>query len=488
MTSIEKNRTESQEEQNFDYDLLVMGSGPAGVAAAMQACKIGKKVAIVEKTPKALGGAWLHTGTIPSKTIREVLSAIQNIKSHVGQHWVNRVVDSLSSDHLLRRAVSVSEDEENLLMKHIESNNVELIRGLARLEDRNCLRIIRENEESSLVTAHKIMIATGSNPRRPADIPFDGWRVVDSDDIIQLETVPKSLVIYGAGVIGCEYACMFGALGVDTTIVDSRSLIMQTMDQEVTEELKHSMESLGVRFILGQSMKKIRTAGPKAILVLEKQSVEADVCFFAAGRVSSTKGIGLERVGIETNDRGAIIVNQSFQTKVPNIYAAGDAIGPPALASTSLEQGRVAAAHAFSASDRTFPKIFPVGIYTIPEMSSVGQTEVELQKAGIEYVCGRADYDEVARGYIRGDNHGLLKILADVKTEKILGIHIVGSDACNLIHIGQCCMIAGMPLRDLVDSIIFNYPTLAEAYRVAAFNAINQLPEKITDDKDEKAA
>ena len=471
-----------EKEHPYEYDLLVLGSGPAGVAAAMQAAKLDKKVVIVEKCPKNLGGAWLHTGTIPSKTIREVLSAIQNVKSHVGQHWADRLVRSTSTSHLLKRALSVSNDEEALLVKHLDSNNVKIERGLGRLEDRNSVRIVREDEDSSLITASKIMIATGSKPRRPPEIPFDGWRVVDSDDILQLDTVPKSLTIYGAGVIGCEYACIFGALGVDTTIVDSRALIMQSMDREITEELKNSMESLGIKFILGQRMKAIRTHGPKAILELPDHTLESDVCFFAAGRVSTTSGIGLERVEIKTNDRNAIVVNDSFQTAVPNIYAAGDAIGPPALASTSLEQGRIAANHAFGTGDRKFPKVFPLGIYTIPEMSSVGKSEAELQEEGINYVCGRADYEEVARGYIRGDNHGLLKILADVETEQLLGIHIVGADACNLIHIGQCCMLSGMLLRDLVDTVIFNYPTLAEAYRVAAFNAINQLPEKSKDD------
>lgn len=457
------------------FDLLVIGSGAAGVAAAFQAAKLHKKVAIIEKSTKSIGGSWLHTGTIPSKTMREVLSAIQAIKSHVGAHWVQRLVDDISTDSLLRRAQTVSREEQNLIEKHLANNKIKIFRGMAQIEDRGTVRVIPAEGEPFLLAGEQILVATGSRPRRPDDVPFDGWRVVDSDDILSLENLPKSLIIYGAGVIGCEYACIFGALGVDTTIVDSRSLIMQNMDQEITQELKQSMEDLGVKFILGQPMERITAEGSKAFLHLPKQTLSADVCFFAAGRISTTKGLGLERVGIEVNDRGAIVVNEFFQTEVPCIYAAGDAIGPPALASTSTEQGRLVSLHAFAGNKGKFPKQFPVGIYTIPELSSVGLSEEEVKEAGIPYVVGRANYDEIARGYIRGDAHGMLKIIVAKETQKILGIHIVGADACNLVHIGLCAMHAEMALQDMVTSVIFNYPTLAEAYRVASFNALNKI-------------
>lgn len=470
-----KKKNSSSPDHPFDYDFIAIGSGPAGVTAALQASKLNKKAAIVEKSIDSIGGAWLHTGTIPSKTIREVLASIQNVKTHVGNKWADRLVGSLSTAHLFNRAKSVSTDEQKLIQKHLDNNNIEIIRGYARFEDNHTLRVSPAKDDSFLVTADKIMISTGSSPRRPPDIPFDDWRVVDSDGILKLEHVPESLAIYGAGVIGCEFACIFGALGVKTTLVDARSEIMQTLDHEVTGELKKSMEELGIEFVLGQSLKKISADGAHATLHLSSTDVAANVVFFAAGRVSNTKNLCLDRVQIKTNSRGAIVVNNYFQTEATNIYAAGDAIGPPALASTSSEQGRIAAHHAFGEGNREFPAVFPIGIYTIPEMSSVGKCEEELQKEGVDYVVGRASYEEVARGYIRGDNHGLLKILACRETQTILGIHIVGADAANLIHIGQCCMMTKMPLQDVVNSIIFNYPTLAEAYRVAAFNALNKI-------------
>ncbi len=473
----------AEKKHDFQYDLLVIGTGPAGVASAFQAAKLHKKVAIIEKSTKTIGGAWLHTGTIPSKTIREVLSAIQSVKPHVGQHWVDRLVNDLSPHLLVERAKHVSLEEQTLLEKHLENNKIEIYRGWAQLEDRHVVRVVPPSGDPFALESDKIMIATGSNPRRPSEVPFDGWRVIDSDDILRLEQIPRSMVIYGAGVIGCEYACIFGALGVDTTIVDSRNTIMQDMDPEVTTELRKSMESLGIKFALGQRMISVQSNGPKVKLQLPLGELEADVCFFAAGRVSSTKGLGLERVGIEVNDKGAIIVDEYFRTQIPNVYAAGDAIGPPALASTSTEQGRLAALHAFDVQQRKFPKVYPIGIYTIPELSSVGKTEAELTAAHIEYVVGRASFGEIARGSIRGDTHGLLKILACKKTQKILGLHIVGVDACNLIHIGLCCMLTDMTLKDIVSSVIFNYPTLAEAYRVASFNALNKIfPSGIMDE------
>ena len=478
-----KKTEKKNSDQSDHYDFIVIGSGPAGIAAAVQAAKMDQKVAIIEKSKNTIGGAWLHTGTIPSKTIREVLDALQNIKPHMGEKWVGRLVHSLSSQHLVRRAGEVSQEEQDLFHNHLESNGIALIRGYGMIESSNTIRVIPENQVAFLLKAKKIMIATGSMPRRPAEIPFDGWRVVDSDGILRLETLPKSISIYGAGVIGCEYACIFGALGVDTTLIDGRKMIMQELDQEVTSELKKSMESLGIKILLGQRLRSITTQRSHAVVHLEKDQVEAEVCFFAAGRVSSTRNMGLERLGIQTNDRGAIIVDDYFQTSAPNIYAAGDAIGPPALASTSLEQGRIAAAHAFGDSTRKFPNIYPIGIYTIPEMSSVGKTEEQLIHAGIPYVVGRASYGEVARGYIRGDKHGLLKILICPESKKLYGVHIVGSDAANLIHIGMCFMLSELPITEMIDSVVFNYPTLAEAYRVAAFNAVNKTLTKTQEKK-----
>ncbi len=462
-------------EVSKSFDFVVIGSGPAGIHAAVQAAKLKKKVCIIEKRPDRIGGCWIHTGTLPSKTLRESLATIQSIHNHVGDAWVNRIIDDLHTGKLFSRANKVSMQEEVLVRKHLENNNIEIISGYALLENQFAVRVIGIDREPFTITAENILIATGSQPRRPTNIPFDGWRVVDSDEIFSLERVPRTLLIYGAGVIGCEYACIFRALGVDVTIADSRSRILQYLDSEVGAELQRSMEALGVKFVLGENLEQIKVKGPIVESKIGEQTFENDVLFYAAGRDSCTDRIGLERLGIAVNDRGAIVVNENFQTSISNIYAAGDAIGAPALASTSSHQGRHVACHAFGASLGDFPTVFPVGVYTIPELSMVGKTEEQLKEEGVEYVVGRATYNEIARGYIRGDSHGLLKILVHARTHKLLGIHIVGDDACNLVHIGVAIMLSGGVAQDLVNKIIFNYPTLAEGYRIAGFNALNKL-------------
>lgn len=457
------------------YDLLVLGSGPAGIHAAVQAAKLNKKVAVVERDPARLGGAWLHTGTLPSKTMREVLAVIHTIKPHVGQAWVQRIVEQLSISHLNERAQAVAAHEEALVRKHLTSNNIELLTGSGYLEDRHTIRI-SHGEAITRVHADHTLIATGSRPRRPSDIPFDDRQIVDSDSILRLTSMPRSIMIFGAGVIGCEYACIFGAAGVKTVVVDARSQIMQSIDKEMTEALRRYMEDMGVCFVMGERIARIEKRDGLVHGTFDSGlEASADIFFFAAGRESATGQLGLENLGITADARGTIIVNEFFQTSVPNIYAAGDVIGAPALACTSAEQGRIAASHALSHQTRRFPKIFPVGIYTIPELSTVGKSEEELNKEGVDYVSGRAHFDEVARGVIRGDTHGMLKLLVCARTRKILGLHIVGPDAANLIHIGLGFMLAETPLEVLVDSVIFNYPTLAEAYRVAAFNALNKI-------------
>lgn len=460
--------------EEYQYDLIVIGSGPTGIHAAVQAAKLGKKVCIIEKMPGKIGGSWIHTGTLPSKTIRESLEQIHSIRNHVGEKWVKRIIQDLNTGTLFGRAFKVSYLEEELVRKHLANNSVVIAEGYGSLEDQFTVRIVSTKTDPYLLTGRHILIATGSKPRRPSDIPFDGWRVVDSDEVLLLDHVPSSMVIYGAGVVGCEYACIFAALGVKVTVMDSRSRILQYLDLEVANELKKSMEEMGVTFVLDKTLHKVRIKGPQVIVEAADYHISTDVCFYAAGRVSTTEKIGLERLGVVMNDRGAIEVNAHFQTSISNIYAAGDAIGPPALAATSSQQGRYVACHAFGSMIGAFPTLYPIGVYTIPELSMIGKTEEELKHENVDYVVGRANYNEIARGYIRGDSFGLLKLLISRKTHEILGIHIVGADACNLIHIGLGYMAKNGHVQDFVN-LIFNYPTLAEGFRIAAFNALNQL-------------
>ncbi len=457
-----------------EYDLIVIGSGPAGVQAAVQASKLKKSVCIVEKMPDHIGGAWIQTGTLPSKTIRESLDAIHNIRHHAGAHWVERVISDLSTTKLYRRAHKVSSEEEGLVRRYLNKNQIEVLGGEATFEDKNTVRVNPTDGASYAIRGKFIVIATGSRPRRPDNIPFDGWRVVDSDEVLNLECVPKHMLIYGAGVIGCEYACIFAALGVETILADSRDRLMQQIDFEVVKQLEKSMTEMGVKIKLNQELMSIIPRGPRVEVKLTDELIETDVLFFAAGRISNSERLGLSKLGIERNDRGVIKVNETFQTTIPNIYAAGDVIGPPALAATSTQQGRFCALHAFAEMKNDFPKYFPIGVYTIPELSSVGPSEEQLQAQGVDYVVGRASYTELARGYIRGDNHGLVKLLVHRKTHRILGLHIVGDDAANLVHIGMAFMLKDGTANDLIN-MIFNYPTLAEAYRIAAFNALNKI-------------
>jgi NAD(P) transhydrogenase len=467
--------TSSSPTPSTEFDLVVIGSGPAGYRAAMQAAKMNKSIAIVEMTPDRLGGAWIHTGTIPSKTLRESMDTVHAIRSHAGSKWVERIIRDLPAAKLMGQALKVAQYEEALVRKYCDRYKIQIVQGFGTIEDRHTVRVVEASGNGKLLRAENILVATGSRPRRPTEIPFDGWRIVDGDEILKLETVPKSLLVYGAGVIGCEYACIFGALGVDVTIIDGRSTIMQYADQETALALKAVMEKVGIKFALGSKLAEAKTKSASAIAKLESGAVlEAEVLFFAAGRTPNTDRIGLSRLGIKTSERGEIVVNENFQTNVPNVYAAGDVIGLPALAATSNAQGRHAALHMFGAKVKAFPDVFPVGIYTIPELSSVGANEQELVAKGVEYVVGRAGSNEVARGYIRGDEHGLLKLLVCKRTHKILGIHILGHDACNLVHIGLAFMQKGGHAQDFID-MVFNYPTLAEAYRIAAFNALNKI-------------
>jgi len=460
--------------QKSEYDLVVIGSGPAGVQAAVQAAKLKRSVCVIEKTPNSLGGTWIHTGTLPSKTIRESLETIHSIKHHAGPGWVERVIDAVGTTKLYQRAEKVSQEEESLVRRYLKKNNIEVCSGFASFEDPHTVKVKPLESAPYTIKSKFFVIATGSRPRRPSNIPFDGWRVVDSNEILQLESVPRHMLIYGAGVIGCEYACIFAALGVETILVDSRDRLLAMSDTEVVKALEKSMSDMGVKIKFKQELSEITPNGAKLDVKLTDETIQTDVLFFAAGRISNSENLGLDQIGIKVNERGIISVNDVFQTNLPHIYAAGDVIGPPALAATSAQQGRFCALHAFATIKSEFPQHFPIGVYTIPELSSVGPTEEQLQERKVDYVVGRAYYHELARGYIKGDNHGILKLLIERKTHRILGIHIMGEDAANLVHIGLAFMLKGGCANDLIN-MIFNYPTLAEAYRIAAFNALNKI-------------
>ncbi len=459
---------------NYDYDLIAIGSGPAGIQAAIQASKLKKSVVIIEKSPVSIGGAWIHTGTLPSKTLRESLESIHNIRNHAGQIWVEKIISEISTSKLMLRARKVATEEEALMRRYLTKNKIEVKTGHATFLDPHTLSVQCELNGNFTVSAKNFVIATGSRPRRPSDVTFDGYRVVDSDELLRLTSLPKSIVIYGSGVIGCEYACIFGALGVPTTLVDLRDRLLQSLDYEVVKSLEKAMLDMGVVLKLSSKITDVQTTDKNVRMKISGQETEADVLFYAAGRVSNSDQLGLELIGVKISDKSAIEVNEFFQTAVEHIYAAGDVIGAPALASTSAQQGRFCSLHAFTTSKIPFPKVFPVGVYTIPELSSIGRTEDELNAANIPHVIGRAYYSEVARGYIRGDSVGLLKLMVCTLTHKIIGIHIVGDGAANLIHIGLAFMLKDGHVQDLVN-MIFNYPTLAEAYRIAAFNALNKI-------------
>lgn len=456
------------------YDLAIIGSGPAGVSAAVQAAKLGQRVCIIERNVDNLGGAWIQTGTLPSKTLRELLAMTSNVRRQYGEQWLKHLKDGTTAGRLMTRAKEVSQRQNQHVRRYLAKNGVIIVGGTAKLIDNKTIEVSRRGREPKTVQTTNILLASGSSPRRPPEIPFDGWRIVDANEILHLATIPKSIVIYGAGVVGCEYACIFAALGTQTVIADSRPQIMTTIDQEIATELQDSMQTVGIEFLLNQKLTAVELKTDKVQTTFADSQRTSDVLFFAAGRIPNSAGLWDDKIAIDTDERGYVLVDDSFRSSVANIYAAGDLIGTPALAATSAHQGRVAASNALSTSGLKFPKNYPVGVYTIPELSSVGYSEQELQEMGVDYVVGRAHYNEIARGYIRGDSHGKLKLLICRNSHKIIGVHIVGDGACELIHIGMVFMHQGCHAQDLLD-IVYNYPTLAEGYKIAAFNGLNKL-------------
>jgi NAD(P) transhydrogenase len=458
----------------FDFDVLILGSGPGGQKAAIASAKLGRRAALVERRDM-LGGVCINTGTIPSKTLREAVLYLTglNQREMYGQSY--RVKEDITVGDLMTRTQHVVGREIDVVRSQLSRNRVSWLPGLGRFLDPNTVEISDGTAVATKVTAEKIVIATGTRPARPDTVDFDERTIVDSDGIIKLEQVPRSMVVVGAGVIGIEYASMFAALGTKVTIVERRERMLEFCDLEVIEALKHQLRDLAVTFRFGETVAAVERHPRGAIAVLESgKKIPAETVMYSAGRQGMTEDLNLERAGITADARGRILVDEHFRTSVPHIYAVGDVIGFPALAATSMEQGRLAAYHACGEPVHAMNKFQPFGIYTIPEISFIGRTEDELTAARIPFEVGISRYRELARGQIIGDSYGMLKLLVSPEDHSLLGVHVFGTGATELVHIGQAVMGCGGTVDYLVDAV-FNYPTLAESYKVAALDAMNKI-------------
>ena len=458
------------------YDFVVIGSGPAGQRAAIQAAKLGRTVALIERSFN-IGGACVHTGTIPSKTLREAVLYLSGFRQRGFYGRSYRVKERITADDLMQRLDITVRHEIEVLIHKLHRNFVETIAGSATFESPHTIRVQISPDEARVIEADKILIATGSRPVQPPNIPFDHPNVVDSDNILLIKELPRTMVVVGAGVIGVEYASILSALDIHVTLVDGRTDILGFLDREIVDEFTHHLRDRGVSLRLGETVESIEVIDDKKLIVhlASGKRVRANMVMFASGRQSNTDHLRLENAGLIPDTRGRLEVDQNFATKVPHIYAAGDVIGFPALASTSMEQGRQAAAHAFNGTNKSLTNdIFPFGIYAVPEMSVVGRTEEELRAEKIPYETGIARFRETSRGQILGLREGLLKLLVSLDDRRLLGVHIVGEGATELIHIGQAVLAHEGKLDFFVDAV-FNYPTLAEAYKIAALDAWNRL-------------
>ncbi|WP_295820878.1 Si-specific NAD(P)(+) transhydrogenase [uncultured Deinococcus sp.] len=463
----------------FTHDLLVIGSGPGGQRAAIQAAKLGRKVAVVERKT-VVGGVCINTGTIPSKTFREAIMHLSgyNERGLYGASYM--VKEDLGMADLLHRTTSVITHELDVIRSQLHRNRVEVIAAEASFTGPHTLRLrdVRPGQGGETwreVSARHIVIAVGTRAARDPKIPFDGKRVLISDDILDLTTMPRTVAVIGGGVIGCEYASMFAALGVRVTLIDQRPRLLEFIDHEITDILTYQLRQNRMTLRLGEAVQDVTPTGDGVRVTLTSgKAVQADMVLYAIGRVGATDRLNLGAAGLGADGRGRITVNGHYQTAQPHIYAVGDVIGFPSLASVSMEQGRLAACHAYGVPTQSVPELFPYGIYTIPEISTVGKSEEELTQAGVPYEIGKAQYREIARGQIIGDEQGTLKLIFHLETRALLGVHIIGSGASELIHIGQAVMSFGGTVDYFVNTV-FNYPTLAECYKTAAFDGINRL-------------
>jgi len=453
------------------YDLIVIGAGPAGEKGASKAAYYGKRVALIERAPH-VGGAGINTGTIPSKTLRESALYFSGLQQR-GLYGIDySLKDNLSIKDFMHRERIVVEKEHEMIEQTIQRHKITLIHGEASFKDTHTVHVKSSKSEMD-ISGEIILIATGSSPHHPPEIPFDHKLIYDSDSILNMDHIPKTMVVVGGGVIGTEYASIFRALGIQVTLIEPRGRIVSFADSEIVKRLMNQLLQLGLNFIFNDRVTAIEPRGNHIHLTLEKGGErDFEVALVAAGRQSNVQGLGLERVGIKVGERGLILVDENYRTNIPNIYAVGDVIGFPALASTSMEQARAAIVSAFDLKykERLAP-FLPLAVYAIPEFSSVGLTEDECKDKNIAYLVGRAYYEENARGQIIGDLCGMIKLVFSPIDKKLLGAHIIGEQASELIHIASHVMLANGPIDAFIEAV-YNYSTLSDSYQYAAYDGL----------------
>lgn len=460
---------------NNNYDLIVIGSGPAGQKGAICAAKLRKRVAVIDRR-LMIGGVCVHTGTIPSKSIREAIFQLTGtaVKTFYGSSY--RGNGDISLQDLSFRVTSVVSRETEVIRAQLKRNGIAIYQGTAEFLDPHTVQVQGEDDKITL-HGENILIACGTRPARSPDIPFDGKRILDTDEFTFATSLPREVIVVGAGVVGLEYASFMAAIGAEVTLIDQRPLILDFVDREIVEALAYHLRQMGTTFRLGEKVTRVGIDAQRNLVFAELESgkkVQGDMLLYAVGRQANGDQLRLEAGGLQTDSRGKIKVNEDYQTDVPHIYAAGDVIGFPALASTSMEQGRLASCRMFGAPSQHMPELFPYGIYTIPEISMVGQTEEKLTAGKVPYEVGISKYAELAKSMMLGDETGMLKLLFDRNTRKLLGVHIIGQRATEIVHIGQAVLAHGGSIEYFRDTV-FNYPTLAEAYKVAALDGLNKL-------------
>jgi NAD(P) transhydrogenase len=457
------------------YDLIVIGSGPAGQRAAIQGAKSGKKVALVERR-EVIGGVCINTGTIPSKTMREAVLHLSgyNYQNIYGVSY--RVKEKITMADLAFRVQHVIKTEVDVTTAQLARNGIEVLTGVASFRGPKAVTVTNMRGATE-ITADIIVIGTGTKPAGSAKVQINGQTVINSDQVLEMANLPRALIVVGGGVIGVEYTCMFAALGVRVTLIEKRPRLLEFADQEIVEALSYHLRDHRVTMRLNEEVQSVEAGpdgGPVVAILESNKKLSGDALLYAVGRQGNVDELNLGAAGIEADSRGRIAVNEHYQTTQPNIYAVGDVIGFPSLASVSMEQGRMAVAHAYNKNVHSNPSYFPFGIYTIPEISFIGKTEEQLTDEDVPYEVGVAYYREIARGQIRGDTTGRLKLIFHRETLDILGVHIIGEGASELLHIGQAVLILKGKMDYFVNTV-FNYPTLAECYKAAAFNGLNKL-------------